>query len=67
MTVPVTFGIVGKGWRADFFARLAALLPEQLTLVGAAVRRAESVEQDRPRVGRPGVPVAGGADREAAP
>jgi len=41
---PATFGIVGKGWRADFFARLAALLPEQLTLVGAAVRQPESVE-----------------------
>ena len=42
---PVTFGIVGSGWRADFFARLAALLPERLTLVGAAVRRPESVEE----------------------
>jgi predicted dehydrogenase len=39
-----TFGIVGTGWRADFFARLASLLPEQLTLVGGAVRRAETVD-----------------------
>ncbi|MEY9932953.1 putative dehydrogenase [Catenulispora sp. GP43] len=54
MSTPVTFGIVGGGWRADFFARLAALLPERLTLVGAAVRRAASVEE----VGRRwGVPV----------
>ncbi|MEY9855790.1 putative dehydrogenase [Catenulispora sp. GAS73] len=42
---PVTFGIVGRGWRADFFARLAALLPERLTLVGAAVRRADAAEE----------------------
>jgi predicted dehydrogenase len=42
---PVTFGIVGSGWRADFFARLAALMPERLTLVGAAVRRPQSVER----------------------
>lgn len=41
---PVRFGIVGSGWRADFFARLAALLPERLTLAGAAVRRPESAE-----------------------
>ena len=41
---PVTFGIVGSGWRADFFARLAALLPDRLTLVGAAVRRADRAE-----------------------
>lgn len=50
---PVTFGIVGRGWRADFFARLAALLPDRLTLVGAAVRRAESVEETARRWGVP--------------
>ena len=53
MTTPVTFGIVGSGWRADFFARLAALLPEQLTLVGAAVRRPESAEEVTRRWGVP--------------
>ena len=36
---PATFGIVGGGWRADFFAKLAGLLPDRLTLVGAAVLR----------------------------
>ncbi|HET9168802.1 MAG TPA: Gfo/Idh/MocA family oxidoreductase [Actinospica sp.] len=45
MSEPVTFGIVGSGWRAEFFARLAALLPDRLTLVGAAVRRPETVER----------------------
>jgi predicted dehydrogenase len=53
MSKPVTFGIVGGGWRAEFFARLAALLPEQLTLVGAAVRRPESAEQLTKRWGVP--------------
>ena len=38
-----TLGIVGAGWRADFFRRLAVLLPERFTLVGAAVRRPEAV------------------------
>ena len=50
---PVTVGIVGSGWRAEFFARLAALLPEQLTLVGAAVRRPERAEQVTSRWGVP--------------
>jgi predicted dehydrogenase len=45
MSGPVTFGIVGSGWRAEFFARLAALMPERLTLVGAAVRRPQRAEE----------------------
>lgn len=43
-TPPVSFGIVGSGWRAEFFVRLAALMPERLTLVGGVVRRPESAE-----------------------
>ncbi|GAA2111583.1 hypothetical protein GCM10009841_34480 [Microlunatus panaciterrae] len=42
MVGPTTFGIVGSGWRSEFFARLAGLLPEQLSLVGFAVRRSEA-------------------------
>ena len=41
---PVTFGIVGSGWRAEFFARLAQALPERLALTGIAVRRPEAAE-----------------------
>jgi predicted dehydrogenase len=37
-----TFGIVGHGWRADFFRRLGALLPDELSLVGVAVRSPEA-------------------------
>lgn len=48
-----TFGIVGSGWRAEFFVRLAALLPERLTLVGAAVRRPETAERIGPAWGVP--------------
>ena len=39
-----TLGVVGTGWRAEFFVKLAGLLPEQLTLVGAATRRPETAE-----------------------
>jgi predicted dehydrogenase len=42
-----TFGIVGSGWRAEFFRKLAGLLSEELELAGVAVRRAERAEQLR--------------------
>jgi predicted dehydrogenase len=45
VSTPVTIGIVGSAWRAEFFARLTRLLPSTLTLVGAAVRRAEVAEE----------------------
>ena len=51
---PVRLGVVGSGWRAEFFARLAAALPDRLTLVGAAVRRPESAEQVAERWKVPG-------------
>ena len=38
MTGPVTLGVIGTGWRAEFFLRLAAALPDVET-VGIAVRR----------------------------
>ncbi|SDN90463.1 Predicted dehydrogenase [Actinomyces ruminicola] len=39
---PVRFGVVGAGWRARFFLRLAAMAPERLECVGALARRSES-------------------------
>lgn len=41
MAGPVTLGVIGAGWRAEFFLRLAAALPAVET-VGIAVRRPES-------------------------
>jgi len=37
-----TVGLVGSGWRAEFYLRLAKLLPDKITLVGLAARRAET-------------------------
>lgn len=41
---PFTVGVVGTGWRAGFFARLAQLMPDRFTLVGVAARRVESAD-----------------------
>jgi predicted dehydrogenase len=38
---PVRFGIVGSGWRAEFFVRLAKALPERLAVAGVVTRSAE--------------------------
>ena len=50
---PVRFGIVGSGWRAEFFARLAQALPARLQLTGFAVRRPETAEIATRRWGVP--------------
>ena len=40
-TAPVRFGLVGSGWRSEFFARLARLVPDRLQLTGVVTRSAE--------------------------
>lgn len=45
MTTAATFGIVGSAYRAQLLVSVAQRIPERLTLVGAAVRRPESVEE----------------------
>ncbi|UCM91426.1 Gfo/Idh/MocA family protein [Streptomyces marincola] len=37
---PVRFGIVGSGWRAEFFLRLARALPDRLAVTGVVTRTA---------------------------
>jgi len=38
---PVRFGIVGSGWRSEFFLRLARKLPERLAVTGVVTRSAD--------------------------
>ncbi len=52
MAEPVTIGVIGAGWRAEFFLRLAAVLPDVRT-VGIAVRSAESAARAAVRWGVP--------------
>ncbi len=54
MAAAGTFGIVGTGWRAEFFLRLARLLPDRLRAVGVVSR---STERGGQVTGRWGVPA----------
>ena len=38
---PIRFGVVGSGWRAEFFVRMARLMPERFQCVGVVTRTAE--------------------------
>ena len=49
----ITVGLVGSGWRAEFFLQLAKILPDKLTLVGLAARREATAEVMRTRWGVP--------------
>jgi predicted dehydrogenase len=46
---PGRFGVVGTGWRAQFYLRLAGLLPAQLEVVGIVGRTQGSAEQSARR------------------
>ena len=51
--VPVTFGIIGGGWRADFFLRAAEALPERFRVGGMLVRDAQKGAAITKRWGTP--------------
>jgi len=62
----VSFGIVGSGWRSEFFLRIAAALPERFRVTGLVTRSAETAADIRRRWGVPAhADLAGllGADR----
>jgi predicted dehydrogenase len=41
---PIRFGVVGTGWRAQFYLRLAGLLPDQFEVAGLVGRTQDSAE-----------------------
>jgi predicted dehydrogenase len=50
---PYRFAIVGAGWRAEFFFRIAAALPERFHIAGLVVRDAEKGRRVEERWGHP--------------
>jgi predicted dehydrogenase len=38
---PVSFAIIGAGWRSEFFLRIARLMPERFRITGMVIRDAE--------------------------
>lgn len=44
MELPIRFGLVGGGWRAEFFARIARELPERFVLAGVVQRDGAKAE-----------------------
>lgn len=42
---PVRFGVVGTGWRAGFFVRLAKLRPDLLQIAGVVSRNPERARE----------------------
>ncbi len=59
MSSPARFAVVGTGWRADFFHRVAALIPEQLEITSVVAHRDESAARAEARLR---VPVRRGID-----
>jgi predicted dehydrogenase len=50
---PNRFGVVGVGWRAQYYLRLAALLPDRLEVVGIVGRDQERARKSATRWGAP--------------
>ncbi len=44
MTQRARIGIVGTGWRAEFYIRIAQALPDEFEIVGVVARRSENAE-----------------------
>ncbi|WP_049577422.1 Gfo/Idh/MocA family protein [Streptomyces sp. SBT349] len=56
---PVRFGLIGSGWRSEFFVRLARALPERLAVTGVVTRTAERGAEVESAWGVPAFRTAG--------
>jgi predicted dehydrogenase len=50
---PARYAVVGRGWRARFYLRLAALLPDRFAVGGVVTRTAEGGQDVERRYGAP--------------
>lgn len=51
----IKIGLIGGGWRAEFYVRAAQQLPEQFTIVGAFLRSPEKAAEFTEKFGIPAV------------
>lgn len=49
----IDFGLVGTGWRAEFFLRIARACPEQFSVTGLVARNREKTAALAQRFGTP--------------
>lgn len=54
---PIRFGLVGGGWRAEFFTRVARELPERFQLAGVVQRDFAKAQAFGARWGRRRLPI----------
>ena len=66
MTV-TTFGIIGTGWRSEFFLRLARAAPDRFRATGVVTRTAGARRRGDRALGRARVRTVGGAAAPGAP
>ncbi|WP_308167605.1 Gfo/Idh/MocA family protein [Catellatospora tritici] len=45
MAEPIRYAVIGRGWRAQFFFKLAALLPDRLQVTGVMTRSAAAAAE----------------------
>ena len=41
----IKFGIIGAGWRSEFYLRIAALLPSKFSVSGIYIRNSEKQKE----------------------
>lgn len=41
----IRFGLIGSGWRAEFYIRIAKAIPEKFELTGVVIRNREKGEE----------------------
>jgi predicted dehydrogenase len=63
----VRFGVVGTGWRSEFFVRLGRMRPDLLTVVGVAGRRPERTVEVAAEWGTIAYPTAAVLVADGAP
>ncbi|GHJ44349.1 hypothetical protein Cs7R123_16910 [Catellatospora sp. TT07R-123] len=45
MAEPIRYAVIGRGWRAQFFFKLAALMPDRLQVTGVMTRSAQAAAE----------------------